>query len=367
MANGRLGHSNVTAKSTNAVYTNSSGAEASVSLLGFAENPVNVDVRIDDSTDALELSTTLATSETFQDRYLDYAVSNTSLTTPAPVYVGRVQFGDVTQTTTGSKYVYEFYSNANTTTYTVSDLATNSAWDTNSQYPAWEQYADTKNSTHIGMVNSRTAYNQIAFFAAPTTEDEYYERMAKKDNSNIVANRNLSYSDAGMCFDHQMDQTDFLVGYSIHTSGGYQSCSVYIPSTNDIAANNRTTDSAAYKITEGTNMPSNSVGNSFIPMRVANRLVSIDMMGQTGRYGFYVINDSFYDINSYTASQLASYLINETYAHVFKFNGSVGAKDGGQILYMEWNPTAGKHYAVARNDGSAVLYEIDTAKNAGRY
>jgi hypothetical protein len=358
MANGRLGHVSIATKGTSAVYTNNSGAEASVSLIGFAEDAVNVDIRIDDTSNALELSTTVAT-ETYADRYLDYSVDNTTLITGAPTYIGRVQFGDVTQTTTGSKYVYEFYSNANTTTYTISDIS-NGAWSTAEQYPAWDQYnAGIKNETVICQVNPRGAYNQIAAFATPTTEDEYYNRMAQRDNSNVVANRNLSYADAGLCVDHQMDQTNLVVGKSIHTSGGYQSSFVHIPSTSDTSSNNRTSDSAAYKITQGTNLPSQSVGNSFIPMRMANRLTSVDLMGQTAKYGFYTVSDTWYDTESYNASTIASEIINESRAAAFRFDGNVSARDGGQILYMEWNPAVSKHYAVARNASTACLYEID--------
>ena len=108
MANGRLGKAKVSPLSTAVVYDNTSGAEASVSILAQANNPVPMSLRIDGSNDAVSYAVTLV-SETYLTNYIVYDVANTSLTSGAPSYIGRLQFRTITGTPSGPYYCYEYY------------------------------------------------------------------------------------------------------------------------------------------------------------------------------------------------------------------------------------------------------------------
>ena len=97
MANGRLGKARIGPLSTTVVYDNTSGAEASISIMAQADTAVPMSLRIDGSNDAVSYAVTLA-SETYAVNYVKYEVANTSLTSGSPAYVGRLQFRTITGT-----------------------------------------------------------------------------------------------------------------------------------------------------------------------------------------------------------------------------------------------------------------------------
>ena len=74
MANGRLGKAKVSPLSTAVVYDNTSGAEASISIIAQANTAVPMSLRIDGSNDAVSYAVTLV-SETYLTNYIVSSLS----------------------------------------------------------------------------------------------------------------------------------------------------------------------------------------------------------------------------------------------------------------------------------------------------
>ena len=120
MAKGRLGKAKIAPKETTAVYTNSSGNEASITIKAQATGGTDFSLRLDTSSAGLTQSVTLV-SEAYDERYIKYNTNNTLLSeTTASQYLGRNMFVSSTgrTSTTNITSQFEAYLASNTTTYT---------------------------------------------------------------------------------------------------------------------------------------------------------------------------------------------------------------------------------------------------------
>ena len=148
MASGRLGKVVVAPNGTSAVYTNSSGAEASCTILATSENGSSMTLKIDDSSTAVELSTTLV-SEAYNQRYLRYFAGNTTLTTGAPTYIGRLAHTATTVANSLFKLFYEFFDSSANATYgatvaNAGDHAFRMAPNIINSYDVWKTLGTTR-------------------------------------------------------------------------------------------------------------------------------------------------------------------------------------------------------------------------------
>jgi len=371
MANGRLGKAKISPLSTAVIYDNTSGAEASVSILAQATTAVPMSLRIDGSNDAVSYAVTLA-SEAYAVNYITYDVSNTTLTTGSPTYVGRFQFRTITGTPSGPYYVYEFYSGANATLYTTSGNA-NFNTSTTIQPMLFSAYNSStglddagdgrKNPNAIMIpVPGGTTRGQMALYATPTTADAYYKRVWARDNSGSqLSQATTSYDGGQQCVDYHNQQT-VLTGFSMNNSSsaimGF--CAYPQGGSNTISTYSYTSsNSVMYRCVNGNpNFPGTS-NQSHPQGRLVNRICLFDLCGQSDRFGFATAADSYYDPTTYTTEQIAKHIVWESRNGHFRFDSSTNTRDGGQVLYFDYNPNTQKYYFAARNSSQAYLYEID--------
>ena len=377
MANGRLGKARIGPLSTTVVYDNTSGAEASISIMAQADTAVPMSLRIDGSNDAVSYAVTLA-SETYAVNYVKYEVANTSLTSGSPAYVGRLQFRTITGTPTGPYYCYEFYSGANSTLYTISgdaDFNTSTGiqpmlFDAyNSSTGLGDEGDGRKNPNAIMVaVPGGTDRGQVALYATPTTADAYYKRVYARDNSGSqLSAANSSYRDAQIDVDYHNQQT-VLTGFSMHTNSSAIAgfCAYPQGGSNTVSSATYTSsNSIIYRCVNG-NQGFNSASNySYLNARVVNRIFLFDCGGSNDRFGFATMADSRYDPDTYTTSQIAGYMIYQNTNSHFRFDSNTDSRLGGQVLFFDYNPNTQKYYSACRNSSQAYLYEIDRTKFLG--
>jgi hypothetical protein len=371
MANGRLGKAKISPLTTTVVYDNTSGAEASVSILAQANSAVPMSLRIDGTNDAVSYAVTLA-SETYQVNYIVYDVGNTTLTTGSPAYNGRFQFRTITGTPSGPYYVYEFYSGANATLYTTSGNA-NFNTSTTIQPMLFSAYNSAtglgdpgdgrKNPNAIMVaVPGGTNRGQMALYATPTTADAYYKRVWARDNSGSqLSQATTSYNEGQQCVDYHNQQT-VLTGFSMHNSSsaimGF--CAYPQGGSNTISTYSYTSsNSIMYRCVNGNPSFPGTSNQSHPQGRLVNRICLFDMCGSSDRFGFATTADSYYDPTTYTTEQIAKHIVWESRNGHFRFDSSTATRDGGQVLYFDYNPNTQKYYFAARNSSQAYLYEID--------
>jgi len=373
MANGRLGKAKLSPLQTAVLYDNTSGAEASVSILAQANNAVPMSLRIDGSNDAVSYAVTLA-SETYQVNYLVYDVGNTSLTTGSPTYNGRFQFRTVTGTPSGPYYVYEFYSGANSTLYTTSGNNNFSTSTTimpmrfsayNSSTGLDDAGDGRKNPNAIMVITpGGSTRGQFALYATPTTADAYYKRMWARDNSGsqlAVANAGSSYNTGQQCVDYHNQQT-VLTGFSMHNSSSQIMGFCAYPQSGNNAIGYYTyssSNSIIYRCINGNGSFAGTTNYGTPSARLVNRIALFDTSGQNDRFGFATMADSYYDPATYTTTEIARYLVWESRNSHFRFESNTSNRDGGHVLYFDYNPNNQKYYFVCRNSSQAYLYEID--------
>ena len=374
MANGRLGKAKISPLTTTVVYDNTSGAEASISIIAQANTAVPMSLRIDGSNDAVSYAVTLA-SETYAVNYVKYDVSNTTLTTGSPSYIGRLQFRTITGTPTGPYYCYEFYSGANSTLYTISgdaDFNTSTGiqpmlFDAYNSSTGLGDAGDGRKNPNAIMVavpggNDR---GQVALYATPTTADAYYKRVYARDNSGSqLSQASTSYKEAQIDVDYHNQQT-VLTGFAMHTSSSAITgfCAYPQGGSNTISSQSYTSsNSIIYRCVNG-NQGFNSASNySYLTARLVNRIFLFDTSGQNDRFGFATMPDSRYDPATYTTSQIATAMIYEGNNSHFRFDSNTSQRLGGQVLFFDYNPNNQKYYFACRNSSQAYLYEIDRAK-----
>ena len=207
MANGRLGKASVAVQDTVAVYTNSSGAEASVSLIATSiPNGTLAHFRIDSTTDALK-TTTVIVSAAFQDEYLNYIVKNTNWDdTTAPALVGRIELGPVTQLNAAW-----FNGTSTSESYTVSDFTyappiTYEAAVAHGSYIVRTASSLTRQITPSGTEDLSDWYSAMWGYDTAAANRLYNQANVEGRASNGM-DTSLSYSDRGQAFDPYTSST----------------------------------------------------------------------------------------------------------------------------------------------------------------
>lgn len=374
MANGRLGKAKISPLSTTVVYDNTSGAEASVSILAQANPAVPMSLRIDGSNDAVSYAVTLA-SEAYANNYIVYDVSNTSLTTGSPAYIGRFQFRTITGTPTGPYYVYEFYSGANSTLYTTSGDADFNTSTTimpmrfsayNSSTGLGDAGDGRKNPNAIMIaVPGGSDRGQVALYATPTTADAYYKRVWARDNSGSQLSQTAtSYKNGQQCVDYH-NQQEVLTGFSMHSSSSAITgfCAYPQGGSNTIGSGAYTSsNSIMYRCVNGNGSFPGTSNISYPQARLVNRVALFDMCGNNDRFGFATMPDSYYNPAAYTTTQIAQNMVYEARNSHFRFDSNTSTRNGGQVLYFDYNPNNQKYYFACRNNSQAYLYELDRAQ-----
>ena len=374
MANGRLGKARISPLTTTVVYDNTSGAEASVSVLAQATTAVPMSLRIDGSNDAVSYAVTLA-SEAYAVNYIIYDVGNTTLTTGSPTYTGRFQFRTITGTPTGPYYVFEFYSGANSTLYTTSgdaDFSTStmimpmlfSAYNSST---GLEDAGDGRKNPNAIMVPVPGGGDrgQMALYATPTTADAYYKRVWARDNSGSqLSQATTSYNNGQQCVDYHNQQT-VLTGFSMHDSSSAITgfCAYPQGGSNTISSANKTSsNSIMYRCVNGNPTFPGPGNQSYPQARLVNRIALFDLCSVSSKFGFASMTDNYYDPASYTTAEIAENMVNESRNGHFRFDSNTSTRDGGQVLYFDYNPNTQKYYFVCRNSSQAYLYEIDRSE-----
>ena len=370
MANGRLGKAKVSPLSTAVVYDNTSGAEASVSILAQANNPVPMSLRIDGSNDAVSYAVTLV-SETYQVNYIVYDVANTSFTSGAPSYIGRLQFRTITGTPTGPYYCYEYYSGANSTLYTISgdaDFNTSTSlqpmrFDAYNSSTGLDDAGDGRKNPNAIMVAvpGGADRGQMALYATPTTADAYYKRVYARDNSGSqLSQASTSYKDGQICVDYHNQQT-VLTGFSMHNSSSAITGFCANPSVSNTLSSSSysSSNSIMYRCVGGNSSFPQASNYSHMPGRLVNRIALFDTCGSNDRFGFATMADSYYNTNNYSTSQIAGYIVYQNTNSHFRFDSNTNTRDGGQVLYFDYDPNTQKYYFACRNNSQAYLYQID--------
>ncbi len=364
MANGRLGKAAVAPGGTSILYTNGSGAEASVTVIAYAEAATNIDLRIDTSSNAVA-ETLNAVSETYDVAYVQYSISNTGFTdSSAMAYVGRVQANPIIAA--GTYRIFEFYSNANSTLYTTEGTA-NTLNTTSQPRSAYSVYTSDQIDTGGDIVIQDPSSDSITVksYPVPTTEDEYYK---------IIFNRTASASPTyTKTFTTNAQGSHCLVvdPYPLEITGtggapdgkkmhwvigiGSSQMGVCFKYTGNVFEFNDTSSSNTlwHRVTDTTSSSTPSANFNYPYLRPQRRMLVIDSCGSSGDYmGLCTMPDSSWnDTNVGTA---AGYSINESVNSVYRI--AVNGKSGGSVLYHEYNPSDGKHYVAIRNNSSLKLF-----------
>ena len=334
-------------------------------------------LRIDGSNDAVSYAVTLA-SESYQVNYLVYDVGNTTLTTGSPAYNGRFQFRTITGTPSGPYYVFEFYSGANSTLYTTSgdaDFSTSTTimpmlFSAYNSSTGLDDAGDGRKNPNAIMVLTPggTTRGQVVLYATPTTADAYYKRVWARDNSGSqLATYTSSYNTGQQCVDYHNQQT-VLTGFSMHNSSSQITsfCAHPQSGNNAIAYDSKSSsNSIIYRCINGNGSFAGTTNYGTPSARLVNRIALFDQSSQNSRFGFATMPDSRYDPATYTTSQIATAMINESVNSHFRYDSNTSNRDGGQVLYFDYNPNNQKYYFVARNSSQAYLYEIDRSAFLG--
>tara|TARA_R100001591_G_scaffold113977_1_gene127726 strand:- start:86 stop:1687 length:1602 start_codon:yes stop_codon:yes gene_type:complete len=363
MANGRLGKAAVAPGATSALYTNSSGAEASVTVIAYAEAATNIDIRIDTTSNAVTETTTIV-SESFDNSYIRYAVSNTGFTdSSAMAYVGRVQFNN--KSNVQDLPVFEFYSNSGSTTYTVynnSDAVSN----TSQQRATYDVYTAEQVDTGGDIViQDPGASDKKTFksFPAPTTEDEYYKNVFNRTASaSATYTQSITFGNDGVVVDpYPLEITGAggaPDGKKMHWIVGIDNSEMVgvFKYTGNTFEQNHTgaTLSVWYRATSSTSMGNPSTTTPYAYLRLQRRVGCIDPHGQNGNVALWTMDDSKW--NSTSVGTAAGHSVHYSHNSLYRISSGLSDRTAGIVLYFEYNPNDGKYYCATREGSSAKLF-----------
>jgi len=364
MANGRLGKAAVAPGATTAIYTNSSGAEASVTVIAFAETDTSLDIRIDTSSNAIS-ETLNVVSEAYDIAYVKYSVSNTGFAdSSAMAYVGRVQANAIIAT--GTYRIFEFYSNANSTLYTTEGTANtlNTTSQPRSTYSVYTSEQIDTGGDIIIQEPSSDSYT-VRSYPVPTTEDEYYKIIFNRTASaSPTYSRQFSNANQGshcLVVDPYPLETTTSNGKKMHWVIGMGSsqmgvCFKYTGNVfeyNDVSGS----DTIWYRTVNGTGSSTPSATFNFPYLRPQRRMLVIDSCGSENDYiSVCTMTDDRWNTSGIATA--AGYSIHQNYNSVYRIAVN-DSKLGGSVLYHEYNPSDGKHYIAIRNHTSVKLFTTD--------
>tara|TARA_R110000822_G_scaffold91776_3_gene211430 strand:+ start:18 stop:1652 length:1635 start_codon:yes stop_codon:yes gene_type:complete len=365
MANGRLGKVVVAPNGTSAVYTNSSGAEASCTILGTSENGSIMTLKIDDSSAAVTLSTTLV-SEAYNQRYLRYLAGNTTLTTGAPTYIGRLAHTATTVANSLFKLFYEFFDSSANATYgatvaNAGDHAFRMAPNIINSYDVWK----TLGTTRLVVPNNRGSNEEwrVNMFEETlfSDADTYYKLALNRDDQNSATPTTRSalnaYGACGVTVDPY--ETEMAMGFSIHDNG-YMRAAVYRYEGTDNLTwyyGSETSGSIVYNRVTGSNSvtPSASVP---VPTLIAqNRLYTFDRTSNGPQMIMWTTSDaSGYNASSASSIPLKLIDVNETMSVTLNMQG---ARPGGTIVFFQYNPADKLHYiGLAQGNSTTTIHLV---------
>jgi len=362
MANGRLGKAAVAPGATSILYTNGSGAEASVTVIAYAEADTNLDIRIDTSSSAVTETTTIA-SEAWDVSYIRYSVSNTGFTdSSAMAYVGRVQFNN--KSNVQDLPVFEFYSSSGSTTYTIYDNA-DADTNTSQQRATYEVYTAEQIDTGGDIViQDPSASDNKTFksFPVPTTEDEYYKNVFNRTASaSATYTQSITYGNDGVVVDPYplaITGTGGAVdGKKMHWIVGIDNSEmvgVFKYTGNAFEQQHSSANQSVwYRSANGTGMSNPGTTTPYAFVRLQRRMGAIDPHGNGQYPALFTMDDSVWnDTNVGTAAgRSIKYANNSVY-----YITNCSSRTAGIMLYFEYNPNDGKHYCAIRSSSTAKVF-----------
>ena len=355
MANGRLGKANVAGNVTTAVYTNSSGAEASVSIIAFSKDGSDMHLRIDNTSNSLTSSTTLV-SETYNERFIRYNASNTGFDDPAPVYTSKFSFADTT-TNLNIDQAFEAYVQSNTTTY--SRRSNSSEYFNCVEFMPYESFLDIwgSNTEHTAMGGS--AYRQLQSFPLPVNEEEYYDRFIQGTSTGRTAQSSLDYYTWGESMDPWEKDIPWCMGMQ---GNGYLAAVSVNPSNYAQFGNtNNTSDSWCYqRVTTSWGSHEPSATYNYKWLHTQKRVACIEASFQNNRFIAlnYFRSNTWDDDVSYNSR--VTYMTRDDERRIIRFQPGA-QRNGGNIVYFQYNPTDSSHYLCVYDNGNYRLVRIDYA------
>lgn len=370
MAKGRLGKAQVLKNGTNAVYTNSSGAEASVSVIAQATNGSQFILKIDDSSDAI-VSTTTIVSEAYNERFIDYSVSNTLLSdTASPAYVAKFMSTDTTVTANYIDERFEAYVASSNTTYSLASSTSSYRACSDMTWP-YETWLDIWGSKTFAFFQGGTSnyrnFNKYDIATSVSNADDYYKRSITADETGTITpdsgDRTISsgYSESGVVIDYW--NTDFPYAMGMQDNG-YMSVVAW-----DTVADGFTTARETLESSSSWVYASGVTNNVQTPVQNANykNLWASKNVVVFGGNNTYILIQVFTpdtftsDIN---LNNRTSRLIGSGYRRVLRMNTNF-TRVGSHVVFFEYNPTDGMHYmgyiAIQSSAKEFFLLKLDAA------
>jgi len=364
MAKGRLGKAKIASKETTAVYTNSSGNEASITIKAQSTAGTDFLVRIDDSSDALTQSTTLV-SEAYDERYLKYPTNNTLLSaTAASQYLGRNMFVSSTgrTATTNITSQFETYLASNTTTYTFTTQAQLQAtclhqWP----YETWlNVHADSTRMSHVGNTSTMNTAYMTNVVPAEVPASSYYNRVVNgSDQESHNAASGVGYYDSGVVFDPW--SVDPLIVIGLNTNS-YMTGKAIRGSDSSWGNASRSSDSWYYNQI-GSSADAPTSGYQYRRLYLQNQAAVADSCNDSVNA---VINffGSDFELTS-SGNGMANSMIDLGQAKGFNYYNNVSRR-GGHTVFFEYNPTDGLHYWCYFRNSDTTYYLATFDRNTVR-
>ena len=368
MANGRLGKANITPLQTTEVYKNTSGAEASVTVVAVSPNGTNMNLRIDDTSSALESSTTIV-SETFEQRFIRYFINNTTIG-QTPSYNGRHSLIQIGSTgTTG----FEFYDQSNTTTY--SYRGNTQAFLTSTNWAPLYTVASAEATTRpvAGFIQSTgTSQKNLSggeLSDSFDTQDKYYKGTLNMDRSGLsnLQNRAFDYWQVG-CTLSQYAPEDTADGYTYENyvlgvglnSNRYMTANHVNPVSNYGNDNSRTSDSIWIQIIASGGLPTPTAGFPYPYLRYVKNIIFMDGTPDNAHMGFRYLPPSMYNGQGNANSNMNRFIdriVENSVSRGLNTRITIPTdyKTGGNCIYFEYHPGEDAYYGAFR-DGTSDLY-----------
>lgn len=370
MASGRLGKVVVAAGGTSAVYTNSSGAEASCTILATSENGATMTLKIDDSSTVVTLSATLV-SEAYNQRYLQYLASNTTASANAPAYTGRLAHTDTTAANSLFKLFYEFFDSSANATYgatvaNAGDHAFRMSPNIINSYEVWKTLGTTKLVVPTNRNTNEefriTMFEESQFPDAAT----YYKLALNRDDTYSVTptqrSPQMSYGAVGVTVDPY--ETSCALGFSIHDNGymraiGYK----YTGAQSGVWYNNsRTSNSTVYNKMTGSGQFNPSASVPVPTLMAQNRLYAFDRTANGPQVLLWAVDAAYYE----STTNFTSLVNSLVYANNSKSIGLTmgAARNGGTIVFFQYNPADQLHYIGLAEGNSTNTIHLVTMDNS---
>ena len=355
MANGRLGKQKVAAKATAEIYKNTSGAEASVSVVGQSTLGTDLYLHIDDGSDALTTSSTFVT-EAYNARYVAYLAGNTAISDPAATYIGRFSFFDTTTTTTyGLDTQFEAYVNSNTTTYTFqSQTEYFITSNTFMPYETWKNVrADAVRMQTIGTAT----FNGIYFWdetVAEVSEEDYYNRVINGNTTGATQDVGFSggYYDRGVAVDPWA--TERMYSLSVGASGSLFA-SMLKPTDTTFSVNATTSGNSWFNQLVTNNPTQPSAIYNYRHLHLQKEVGVGEGCGADNRIAINVFGSAFHD-SSQTAATMVRDMVYDSYRKVIRWNLGGSTRRGGQVVYFQYNPSDALHYLCYYDTNTSQMY-----------